>query len=144
MIFRFCCNSLSDHIYLFLVVLLIFMVGRNNLSGHVYAFLVVMKCYPQHVNIKQFDHVNIITTFAGSIDASVYLSYASCNVVSTFRSQSKTRNPYARLRLRIRQKSRFKDIYGTDPYARIRVHLHVRMRFRCFQSPGVAICNADG
>ena len=32
MIFMFCRNDLSDHVYLFLVVLLIFKFGRNNLS----------------------------------------------------------------------------------------------------------------
>ena len=42
MIFRFCRNNLSDHVYLFLVVLLIFKVVRNNLSGHVYLFFVVL------------------------------------------------------------------------------------------------------
>ena len=35
-------QNLSDHVYLFLVALLIFKVGRNNLSGHVYLFLVVL------------------------------------------------------------------------------------------------------
>ena len=45
MIFRFCRNNLSDHVYLFLDVLLIFKVGRNNLNDHVYVFHVVMTCY---------------------------------------------------------------------------------------------------
>ena len=45
MIFRFCRNSLSDHVYLYLVVFLIFKVGRIDLSGHVYVFHVVMTCY---------------------------------------------------------------------------------------------------
>ena len=38
MIFKFCDNNLSDHVYLFLVVLLIFKVGHNILCGHVYVF----------------------------------------------------------------------------------------------------------
>ena len=47
MIFRFCRNNLSDHVYLFPVVLLIFKVGRKkiNLGGHVYVFHVVMTLY---------------------------------------------------------------------------------------------------
>ena len=70
MIFRFCRNNLSDHVYLFLVVLLIFKVSRNNLSDNLYAFHDVMTCYTSTCQLK-LDHVNIIATFGGSIDASV-------------------------------------------------------------------------
>ena len=63
MIFKFCHNNLCDHVFLFIVVLLIFKVGHNILSGHVYVFYVVMTCFnPRHVNIKQLEHVNIIAT----------------------------------------------------------------------------------
>ena len=53
MIFRFCRIKLSDHIYLFLVVLLIFKVSRNNLSGHVYifhVFLLIFKVGPNNLS----------------------------------------------------------------------------------------------
>ena len=75
MIFRFCSNNLSDHVYL-LLVLLIFKIGRNNLTGHVYVFHVVMTCYTSTCQHKKLDHVNIIATFAGSIDASILCSYS--------------------------------------------------------------------
>ena len=44
MIFRFCRSNLGDQVYLFLVVLLIFGVGRSGLGGHVCVFHVVMMC----------------------------------------------------------------------------------------------------
>ena len=37
--------NLSDHVYLFFVVLLTFKFSRNNLSGHVYIFHVVLLIY---------------------------------------------------------------------------------------------------
>ena len=52
-------NNLSDHVYLFLVILLIFKVSRNKLSGHVYVFHVVMTCYTstsQHKKTRPCKH----------------------------------------------------------------------------------------
>ena len=52
-------NNLSDHVYLLLVVLLIFKIGRNNLTGHVYVFHVVMTCYTstcQHKKTRPCKH----------------------------------------------------------------------------------------
>ena len=59
MIFKFSRNNLSDHVYLFLFILLIFKVCRNNLSGHVYIFHVVMTCYTstcQHKTTRPCKH----------------------------------------------------------------------------------------
>ena len=84
MIFRFCCNNLSDHVYLFLVVLMILKVGRNNLSGHIYVFHVVMTCYTsicQHKTTRPCKHYRNIRG-GGVIDASVVSPYRD---VSTFR-----------------------------------------------------------
>ena len=41
-IFKLSRNHFSGHVYIFQVFLLIFKVGRKNLSDHVYLFLVVL------------------------------------------------------------------------------------------------------
>ena len=56
MIFRFCRINLSDHVYLFLVVLLIFKVICNDLSDHVYIFHVVLLIFKVGRN-NLSDHV---------------------------------------------------------------------------------------
>ena len=63
LIFKIGRNNLSDHVYLLLVVLLIFKIGRNNLSGHVYDFRVIMTCYTstcQHKTNRPCKHYRII------------------------------------------------------------------------------------
>ena len=68
MIFRFCRNNLSVHVYLFLDVLLIFKVGHNNISGHVYVFHVVMTCYTstcQHKATRPCNHYRNIRGVCG-------------------------------------------------------------------------------
>ena len=42
LIFKVGRNNLRGHVYIFQVVLLIFKVGRNNLNDHVYIFLVIL------------------------------------------------------------------------------------------------------
>ena len=70
-----CRNNVSDHVYLLLVVLLIFKIGRNNLSGHVYDFRVIMTCYTstcQYKTNRPCKHYRIMRGGGGgSIDASV-------------------------------------------------------------------------
>ena len=81
-------NNLSDHVYIFLVVLLTFKVGRNNVSGHVYVFHVVMTCYTstcQHKTTRSCKHYHNIRVWGwgeGSIDyGSVYGTPACCDNV---------------------------------------------------------------
>ena len=54
-------NNLSDQIYLFLVILIIFKVGRNNLSNHVYLFFVVLLIFKvSHNNLSGHVYIFLV------------------------------------------------------------------------------------